>query len=156
MVERSFIFEVDILSFSLILLSIWLVILCYLSRVRIKYIINNNIFSFLFISLTFFLFLRFSLNSFFLFYLRFECCLIPVLFLILGWGYQPERSEAGYYLIIYTLFASLPLLILIFYLKEGYRRILTSGFLKGGLKGVFYYFLMGAFLVKFPIYGVHL
>jgi len=28
------------------------------------------------------------------------------LFLILGWGYQPERVQAGIYLLLYTLLAS--------------------------------------------------
>uniref|UniRef100_A0A336MVL7 NADH-ubiquinone oxidoreductase chain 5 n=1 Tax=Culicoides sonorensis TaxID=179676 RepID=A0A336MVL7_CULSO len=37
--------------------------------------------------------------------------LIPTFFLILGWGYQPERLQAGFYLLFYTLFASLPLFI---------------------------------------------
>jgi NADH:ubiquinone oxidoreductase subunit 4 (subunit M) len=37
--------------------------------------------------------------------------LIPALFLILGWGYQPERLQAGIYLLFYTLFPSLPLLV---------------------------------------------
>ena len=32
------------------------------------------------------------------------------LMLILGWGYQPERMQAGLYLMMYTLSASLPLL----------------------------------------------
>ena len=36
---------------------------------------------------------------------------IPALFLILGWGYQPERVQAGIYLLFYTLLASLPLLV---------------------------------------------
>ena len=36
---------------------------------------------------------------------------MPTLFLILGWGYQPERVQAGIYLLFYTLLASLPLLV---------------------------------------------
>jgi NADH-ubiquinone oxidoreductase chain 4 len=31
--------------------------------------------------------------------------------LILGWGYQPARVQAGIYLLFYTLLASLPLLV---------------------------------------------
>jgi len=37
--------------------------------------------------------------------------LISTLFLILGWGYQPEQVQAGIYLLFYTLLASLPLLV---------------------------------------------
>ncbi|GLH16506.1 NADH-ubiquinone oxidoreductase chain 4, partial [Gryllus bimaculatus] len=45
----------------------------------------------------------------------------PTLFLILGWGYQPDSVEAGFYLLFYTLLASLPLLIrlLSFYEANG-------------------------------------
>lgn len=35
-------------------------------------------------------------------------------------------------------------------------RIILNLFLTGKVEGVFYYFLIGAFLVKFPIYSVHL
>jgi len=45
------------------------------------------------------------------FYIFFESRLIPTLFLILGWGYQPEWVQAGIYLLFYTLLASLPLLV---------------------------------------------
>ena len=47
----------------------------------------------------------------FVFYVFFESRLIPTLFLILGWGYQPECIQAGSYLSFYTLLASLPLLV---------------------------------------------
>ncbi|CAB0028941.1 unnamed protein product [Trichogramma brassicae] len=40
--------------------------------------------------------------------------LIPTLMLIIGWGYQPERIQAGIYLLFYTLFVSLPLLMEIY------------------------------------------
>jgi NADH:ubiquinone oxidoreductase subunit 4 (subunit M) len=44
--------------------------------------------------------------------------LIPTLFLILGWGYQPERVQACIYLLFYTLLASLPLLVGILFVCE--------------------------------------
>ena len=46
-----------------------------------------------------------------LFIYFFESRLIRTLFLILGWGYQPERVQAAIYLLFYTLLASLPLLV---------------------------------------------
>jgi len=54
-------------------------------------------------------FRRINLLSFYIFF--FESRLIPILFLILGWGYQPETVQAGIYLLFYTLLASLPLLV---------------------------------------------
>jgi NADH-ubiquinone oxidoreductase chain 4 len=41
-------------------------------------------------------FRRVGLLSFYVFFF-FESRLIPTLFLILGWGYQPERVQAGIY-----------------------------------------------------------
>jgi len=38
--------------------------------------------------------------------------------LILGWGYQPERVQAGIYLLFYTLLASLPLLVGILFVYD--------------------------------------
>jgi len=51
---------------------------------------------------------------YFLFIYFFESRLIPTLFLILGCGYQPERVQAGNYLLFYTLLAYLLCLFIIF------------------------------------------
>jgi NADH:ubiquinone oxidoreductase subunit 4 (subunit M) len=56
------------------------------------------------------LFCTFGRINLFSFYLFFESSIVPTIFLILGWGYQPERLQAGIYLLFYTLLASLPLL----------------------------------------------
>lgn len=120
---------------------------------------NNSSRKFILIllALLLFLILSFSFNNFLAFYLRFECCIIPVLVLILGWGYQPERTEAGLYLIFYTLFASLPLLVVILWLySSGGPSILVCDFYLKEVKGVLNLFIVGAFLVKFPIYITHL
>ena len=46
--------------------------------------------------------------------------------LILGWGHQPERLQAGLQIIIYTVCGSLPMLVLLcgFWLKVGSDNIL--------------------------------
>ena len=46
------------------------------------------------------------------FYILFELRLIPTLFLIFCFGYQPEKLQASMYLLMYTVLASLPLLLL--------------------------------------------
>lgn len=45
------------------------------------------------------------------FYIFFEASLIPTFLLVIGWGYQPERLQARMYLMLYTITASLPLLL---------------------------------------------
>lgn len=151
-------FALDLVSFGLILLSFWICALILISRGLI-YFLNKSFYFFLLnvLFLLIFLILTFRCINLFLFYLFFESSLIPTLFLILGWGYQPERLQAGLYLLFYTLFASLPLLIGLFYIFIN-EKTLRFIFLKNFnlTYFLFYFFLIFAFLVKMPIFFVHL
>jgi NADH-ubiquinone oxidoreductase chain 4 len=105
------------------------------------------------------LILTFSTSNIFLFYLFFEATLIPTLILIMGWGYQPERVQAGVYILFYTLAASLPLLIIIFWLKTSIGSlnfILIRLTETPTLPHLAYLAVIGAFLVKMPMFLVHL
>ena len=80
-----------------------------------------------------FLILTFSCLDYLIFYIRFEICLIPTLILILGWGYQPERIQAGVYILFYTLVFSLPLLgSLLIYFSEINSLLIILGEKVGG------------------------
>lgn len=154
----SYFFSCDLISFGLILLSIWICGLIIISRENLLKI--NFYYNFFLINVIFLLiilYLTFRVINLFIFYLFFEGRLIPTLLLIIGWGYQPERIQAGIYLIFYTLFASLPLFIGIFYIFNGINRFIIY-FLK--FYNFNYYLLylriVFAFLVKIPIYFVHL
>ena len=46
------------------------------------------------------------------FYVFFELRLIPTLIIVFFFGYQPEKLQARMYLLLYTVFSSLPLLLL--------------------------------------------
>ena len=67
--------------------------------------------------LCFILVVAFSSTRLILFYVFFEASLIPVTVMVLGWGYQPERLQARGYLVLYTVGASLPLLVSIFIME---------------------------------------
>lgn len=155
----SYFFSIDLISYGLILLRLWICGLIIISREKIYFNKNyENYFLFLIFFLLIILFLTFCTSNFFLFYIFFERRLIPTFFLILGWGYQPERLQAGLYLLFYTLLASLPLLIRIFYL---FNINLSLFFLLLREKNNYFYFLfyfsmIFAFLVKIPIFLVHL
>nr|YP_009487688.1 NADH dehydrogenase subunit 4 [Anopheles lanei]AWB98441.1 NADH dehydrogenase subunit 4 [Anopheles lanei] len=155
----SYYFGLDMISFGLILLSFWICGLMLMASEKV-YLYNNykNLFIFMILFLLMMLVLTFSSMSVFMFYLFFEASLIPTLFLILGWGYQPERLQAGVYLLFYTLLASLPLLIGIFYILEisntlSFNLLLNFSFLDLNL---LYLSLIFAFLVKMPMFLVHL
>nr|YP_009045489.1 NADH dehydrogenase subunit 4 [Tanaecia julii]AHA03840.1 NADH dehydrogenase subunit 4 [Tanaecia julii] len=156
--NMSYMFGCDMISYGLILLSIWissLMIMASESLYKNKF--YSNLFLFNIIFLLFMLYLTFSVMNLFLFYLFFESSLIPTLMLIIGWGYQPERIQAGMYLLFYTLFASLPLLMGIFYVYQEMNYMMMY-FLKFYDYNLFmlYLCLIMAFLVKMPMYFVHL
>nr|WHU31860.1 NADH dehydrogenase subunit 4 [Aeschrocoris ceylonicus] len=152
----SGVLSVDILSYSLIGLTFFIVFL----MVMASYLIykNSNMskeFLLLLLLLLLFLIFTFSSLNFFYFYISFESTLIPTLFLIFGWGYQPERIMAGYYLMFYTLFASLPLLLIIIYI---YNSCFTLDFWLINLDYVNHYMyvsLILAFLFKMPMPFFH-
>ena len=75
--------------------------------------------------------------------------------MIIGWGRQVERNQAGVYIFFYTFLGSLPLLVIIlwnfnnlgrFYFFFDYNLIINN---------FYYLFILIAFLIKFPIYSVH-
>nr|WNH42411.1 NADH dehydrogenase subunit 4 [Neoperla claviger] len=156
--KLSYFMGCDVLSYGLLLLSFWICVLMLVASESV-YRLNNYVpfFLFLVISLLGLLFCTFSSTNLFMFYLFFESSLIPTLFLILGWGYQPERLQAGVYLLFYTLLASLPLLVGVFYLGDFQGSLLIFFCVKTSFSHVLIYLaLILAFLVKMPMFLVHL
>nr|YP_010437856.1 NADH dehydrogenase subunit 4 [Ischyja marapok]UTB53988.1 NADH dehydrogenase subunit 4 [Ischyja marapok] len=154
----SYMMSCDIMSYGLILLSIWISILMIMASENInKMNFYINFFLFNVIFLLMMLYLTFSMMNMFMFYLFFEGSLIPTLMLIIGWGYQPERIKAGMYLLFYTLFVSLPLLMGIFYVFNEMNSMIIY-FLKFINMDMYmlYFSMIMAFLVKMPMYFVHL
>lgn len=149
----------DLMSYTLILLSLWIVILILLRRESVT---NSKFFQyqflFILLILILFLLLRFYSTNIFLFYLWFESRLIPTFFLILGWGYQRERLQAGIYILIYTLIFSLPLIIIIFWLFKitGRISIFTNFSYKNKINLFIFIAIFSAFLVKLPLFMLHL
>nr|WCB99004.1 NADH dehydrogenase subunit 4 [Bactrocera frauenfeldi] len=157
-VNISYFLGFDVISYGLILLSFWICTLM-ISASESVYKYNNykNLFLFNILILLIFLVLTFSSMNLFMFYLFFESSLIPTLFLILGWGYQPERLQAGVYLLFYTLLVSLPMLVGIFYLYNNLNTMdfyLLSNYMFN--YDLLYLSLILAFLVKMPMFLVHL
>nr|ACY09726.1 NADH dehydrogenase subunit 4 [Bactrocera oleae]ACY09778.1 NADH dehydrogenase subunit 4 [Bactrocera oleae]ACY09804.1 NADH dehydrogenase subunit 4 [Bactrocera oleae]ACY09908.1 NADH dehydrogenase subunit 4 [Bactrocera oleae] len=157
-VNISYFLGFDVISYGLILLSFWVCTLMLTASESVyKYDSYKNLFLFNILILLIFLVLTFSSMSLFMFYLFFESSLIPTLFLILGWGYQPERLQAGVYLLFYTLLVSLPMLVGIFYLYNSLNTMdfyLLSNYMFN--YDLLYLSLILAFLVKMPMFLVHL
>ena len=157
----SNIIYVDNLRIILIILSMWISILIILSRFNYAHLPSNKIFNFLLFTLILFLILCFSINKTIFFYIFFEASLIPTLLLILIWGYQPERILASSYIIIYTVIASLPLLLTFIWFKNRLFHIIfsiqtTQITINPWFSILIWYFIILAFLVKLPLFILHL
>nr|QJA16389.1 NADH dehydrogenase subunit 4 [Ips acuminatus] len=146
----------DLLSYVLVSLSFWICLLMILASYMIY---KDKFFSGMFLFFIFFLLISLiftfcSLNMF-IFYLFFEISLIPTLFLIIGWGNQPERISAGVYLLFYTLLMSLPMMVALFFMySEFYSLEFTFFFVEN--KVFLYLCLNMVFFVKIPLFLIHL
>nr|AFQ62261.1 NADH dehydrogenase subunit 4 [Cheironitis sp. MJTNT-2012] len=153
----SYVWGIDLLSYVLILLSLWI---CSLMIMASSSLYNGGYYSdlylFTLLVLMISLFCTFASINLFVFYLFFEFSLIPTLVLIIGWGYQPERIQAGVYLLFYTLVASLPMMVSIFYYYSIYGTLDLFFFFYGVSYFMFYVCTVMVFLVKIPMYFVHL
>nr|QHE65381.1 NADH dehydrogenase subunit 4 [Ledra auditura]UGK73316.1 NADH dehydrogenase subunit 4 [Ledra trigona] len=89
------------------------------------------------------------------FYIMFELSLIPMIIMILGWGYQPERMIAGLYLLFYTMTASLPLLLSIMFIYNQLNSEMFTIKYENKTMNLMNMSINIAFLVKMPMFMLH-
>lgn len=156
--EISYWLGIDLLSYILIGLSIWICFLIILASENLyKEKFYFKYFLLVMYILLLSLILTFSSLNIFIFYFFFEVSLIPTLILIVGWGNQPERIQAGIYLLFYTCLFSLPIIIGIFFIYKEFCTL--EFFLLERIQGVtiFMYLCINiVFFVKIPIFFLHL
>nr|WNH22917.1 NADH dehydrogenase subunit 4 [Halichoeres radiatus] len=156
----------DPLSSPLLVLSCWLLPLMIIAsqgHMASEPVPRQRIYITLMIILHSFLILAFGATEMLMFYIMFEATLIPTLCLITRWGNQAERLNAGTYFLFYTLAGSLPLLIALLILQNttGSLSMLILHYaqplsLTSWADNFWWAACMIAFLVKMPLYGVHL
>nr|ACJ44970.1 NADH dehydrogenase subunit 4 [Eriocheir sinensis] len=161
MYSLGFNLGMDYVSYIMVYLSVWIMFLIVISSERVKMMNNfSGMFILVNLVLLFSLLVTFSSLNYLLFYIMFEMSLIPTLILILGWGYQPERIQAGVYMLFYTLSLSLPLLgsLLYIYMKEYSLVMMLSNLILevSWANSIWYFSSVMAFLVKLPMYMFHL
>nr|ATU86663.1 NADH dehydrogenase subunit 4 [Lonchura forbesi]ATU86676.1 NADH dehydrogenase subunit 4 [Lonchura forbesi] len=158
--------SIDQISSPLLVLSCWLLPLMFMAsqnHLEQEPTIRKRIFTSTIILAQTSILLAFSASELMLFYIAFEATLIPTLILITRWGSQPERLNAGIYLLFYTLASSLPLLIAILHLQNQIGTLylpmlkLSHPTLNNSWSGLIASLaLLLAFMVKAPLYGLHL
>lgn len=157
----------DPLSTPLLVLTCWLlplIILASQNHLATEPLNRQRTYIILLASLQFILIIAFSTTEIIIFYIIFEATLIPTLVIITRWGNQTERLNAGTYFLFYTLIGSLPLLIALLLLQNniGTLSLLTIQYSNTCILPSSYAHKLWwagcllAFLVKMPLYGIHL
>nr|WRK21500.1 NADH dehydrogenase subunit 4 [Nionia sp.] len=151
----SYFFGFDNISFGLIILSFFISCLMLLATQFYNKKFNYNFYMSINLLLCIVLVTIFGLLNIFMMYMYFEFSLIPLMILIFGWGYQPERLISSLYLFFYTLFASLPMLILIMFIYlKSYSMFFDMKFVMPD-SFIVHFSLIFAFLVKLPMFMLH-
>nr|AUW54274.1 NADH dehydrogenase subunit 4 [Notemigonus crysoleucas]UZC55089.1 NADH dehydrogenase subunit 4 [Notemigonus crysoleucas] len=156
----------DPLSTPLLVLTCWLLplmILASQNHINPEPVSRQRLYITLLTSLQTFLIMAFGATEIIMFYIMFEATLIPTLIIITRWGNQTERLSAGTYFLFYTLAGSLPLLVALLLLQKstGTLSMLVIQYTQPLLLNswghkIWWAGCLIAFLVKMPLYGVHL
>lgn len=151
---------IDSMSFLLILLTYWVCVIMVVCRFKYLYIhIKPKLFLKITTTLILVLIITFVQVNILCFYILFEFSLIPTMWLIIKWGYQPERLQASLYLIIYTIIGSLPMLcciLLITNWHRAFRFFIWSVYCDRYFIEIWWFLFLFGFLVKLPMYPFHL
>nr|YP_009756907.1 NADH dehydrogenase subunit 4 [Notacanthus bonaparte]QIM14717.1 NADH dehydrogenase subunit 4 [Notacanthus bonaparte] len=156
----------DPLSTPLLVLTCWLLplmILASQNHISPEPENRQRTYITLLVSLQVFLIMAFGATEVIMFYVMFEATLIPTLIIITRWGNQTERLSAGIYFLFYTLAGSLPLLVALLIMQKdlGTLSMLIIQYthpmsMSSWGDKIWWAGCLLAFLVKMPLYGVHL
>nr|YP_003331158.1 NADH dehydrogenase subunit 4 [Styela plicata]CAL24352.1 NADH dehydrogenase subunit 4 [Styela plicata] len=149
--------SVDFVSFMLIHIS---VVVCFFSLLSGFSHVNQNMssYSFLYFVIMVILFLFFSVDSILSFFILYEFILVPMVILIGVWGSQSERIVANYYMFLYTLLGSIPLMMFSIYSTysdSGKFTMLLGEEMLPKVSNLMGLLLIVAFCCKLPIYTLH-
>nr|YP_007025889.1 NADH dehydrogenase subunit 4 [Hoplobatrachus rugulosus]ADG37215.1 NADH dehydrogenase subunit 4 [Hoplobatrachus rugulosus]AGE11478.1 NADH dehydrogenase subunit 4 [Hoplobatrachus rugulosus] len=158
-------FLVDSISGPLILLTCWLFPLTLLasqSKLSLEPITRQRLYIINISLLQLITLLAFASTDLMFFFVWFEASLIPTLILITRWGAQERRLEAGLYIALYTMVGAIPLMMWFSYIYSSYGSLFSTliplMFLPQQFShpALFWFLCNLAFLVKLPLYSLHL
>nr|AZJ15895.1 NADH dehydrogenase subunit 4 [Martes zibellina] len=162
----SLLFFTDSLSAPLLVLTTWLLPLMLMAsqhHLSKETLTRKKLYITMLVTLQLLLIMTFTATELIMFYILFEATLMPTLIIITRWGNQTERLNAGLYFLFYTLVGSLPLLIALLWLQNnlGTLNLLviqywTQPLLSSWSNTLLWLACMMAFMVKMPLYGLHL
>lgn len=154
----DFVVGVDGISLCFLLLTTFIMPLCWFAALRINTSYKQLVIYLLLIEL--FLILSFIIIDLFFFYVFFESVLIPMFIIIGFWGARSRKIKAAYYFFLYTLFGSLFMLFGILYIytitgTTDFQILLNTTFsFDQQLKLWFCFFI--PFAIKIPMFPFHI
>nr|UUA63300.1 NADH dehydrogenase subunit 4 [Myotis riparius] len=164
--NTSMLFFSDSLSTPLLMLTTWLLPLMIIAsqhHMAKEPLTRKKLYITMMVLLQVFLIMTFSATELIMFYILFEATLVPTLIMITRWGGQTERLNAGIYFLFYTLAGSLPLLVALIYTQTttgSLNLLLIQYWIKPSShvwsNSLLWLAFMLAFMVKMPLYGLHL
>nr|YP_010492278.1 NADH dehydrogenase subunit 4 [Bassaricyon gabbii]UWM94680.1 NADH dehydrogenase subunit 4 [Bassaricyon gabbii] len=162
----SLLFFTDSLSAPLLVLTTWLLPLMLMAsqfHLLKETPTRKKLYITMLVVLQLLLIMTFTATELIMFYILFEATLLPTLIIITRWGNQTERLNAGLYFLFYTLVGSLPLLVALLWAQNslGTLNFLMAQYwikpLSASWSNIFLWLAcMMAFMVKMPLYGLHL
>jgi NADH-ubiquinone oxidoreductase chain 4 len=153
-------YEYDLLSYFIFILTGFIFILILISSDFILKFKFYFYYYFTLILINFFMLLIFFVKNILAFYVFFEASLLPVFLVVVIWGGQPEKLQSGLYIFFYTLFGSLPfILILRYFSSNTVYYFFSYKFIFKFVQRfniILYFFILLIFLVKIPLFGLHI
>lgn len=135
------ILKISDINFWMILLV--LILYLIISRIEISFKLSLNLLIFALVYLIW-------VSNFIVFYFIYEIIFILIIFVIVLLGYRYERLIAAYLIIFYSFLFSRPVIIL--FLLFDFTFLIKNWL---NYNFIINMFLIGSFIVKFPIFGFH-
>ena len=151
---------IDFLQYWISLICLLIIILSTQASFQDSRSFNRSQLKILFVANFYLVIIFIGTQNIFNLFIIFEISIIPIFIIILGWGYQPEKIKAAYALFFFTAVSASPIVVILTYFFMG-----GSSMFLPELRRYFHYrfygealnfMLLCGFLVKLPIYGLHL
>ena len=139
--EYSWVFKNRDVNFFMRLLVVVIYLIVLMVNISYKFRLNL-----IFLALIYLI----RVSNLIVFFYLYEIVFILIIFSIILLGYSYERLIASFLIIFYSFLFSRPALLIILLID---RRFLIKNWLHYSL--ILSYFLVGSFIVKFPIFGFH-
>ena len=151
---------IDFFQYWMVLMCLLILVLSTQASLQDLSSFNYRLLKLLFLVNFYLVIIFIGTQNMFSLFILFEISIIPIFIVILGWGYQPEKIKAAYSLFFFTAVSASPIVTTLTYFFIGGSTMFLPD-LGSYFHFTFYgealnFILLCGFLVKLPIYGLHL